>query len=253
MLPRWIAPPIGKRPVFPRAGGSGPSPPMASTRSGAPSPAGFPNLSRASPTASLSGAPPVRGPSHPPPHAARVHCNYPGIDRTWLACEKSTYPGSFAGWHASWLLRNFAITEFSEVGWDRVCCLPTAAPPCGRFGSALGCAEGRLRPPLARAVCAQGIPRPPPSSRSLPATRPSGRHSQTLLLPGPPTPAALREARTPGLSPCSVPRLASGILLLLKGFSLFRSEAGGGSYCRRHHLGAPEVTLLHLGSGYLAS
>src|SRR5829696_3478304 len=149
---------------------------------------------------------------------------------------------------------NFAITAFSEVGLVQVCCcLPTAAPPCGRFGSAHGCAEGRLRPPLAHAVCAQGIPRPPPSSRSLPATRPSGRHSQTLLLPGPPTPAALREARTPGLSPCSVPRLASGILLLLKGFSLFRSEAGRGSYCRRHHLGAPEVTLLHLGSGYLAS
>src|SRR5215216_6330287 len=134
-----------------------------------------------------------------------------------------------------------------------LCCLPTAAPPCGRFGSAHGCAEGRLRPPLAHAVCAQGIPRPPPSSRSLPATRPSGRHSQTLLLPGPPTPAALREARTPGLSPCSVPRLASGILLLLKEFSLFRSEAGGGSYCRRLLLGASEVTLLHLGSGYLAS
>src|SRR5215211_3159821 len=45
------------------AKGSSPSPPKASTRIGAPSPAGFPNLSRASPTASLSGAPPVRGPS----------------------------------------------------------------------------------------------------------------------------------------------------------------------------------------------
>src|SRR5215208_686112 len=129
---------------------------------------------------------------------------------------------------------------------------PTAAPPCGRFGSALGCAEGRLRPPLVHAVCAQGIPRPPPSSRSLPATPPSGRHSQALLLPGPPPGAALREARTTGLSPCSAPRLVSGILLL-KGFSLFRSEAGRGGYCLRLLLGASEVTLLHLGSGYLAS
>src|SRR5215213_432799 len=133
-----------------------------------------------------------------------------------------------------------------------LCCLPTAAPPCGRFGSAHGCAEGRLRPPLVHAVCAQGIPRPPPSSRSLPATRPSGRHSQALLLPGPPTGAALREARTTGASPCSVPRLASRILLL-NGFSLFRSEAGRRSYCRRLLLGASEVTLLQLGSGYLAS
>src|SRR5918993_3560793 len=141
-----------------------------------------------------------------------------------------------------------------HVGSDRVCCcLPTAAPPCGRFGSAHGCAEGRLRPPLAHAVCAQGIPRPPPTSRSLPATPPSGRHSQALLLPGPPTGAALREARTTGVSPCSAPRLASGILLLLKGFSLFRSEAGRGGYCRRLLLGASEVTLLHVGSGYLAS
>src|SRR5215208_4416739 len=134
-----------------------------------------------------------------------------------------------------------------------LCCLPTAAPPCGRFGSAHGCAEGRLRPPLAHAVCAQGIPRPPPSSRSLAATRPSGRHSPALLVPGPPTAAALRVVRTPGLSPCNVPRLASRILLLLKGFSLFRSEAGRGGYCRRLLLGAPEVTLLHVGSGYLAS
>src|SRR5215207_73230 len=140
-----------------------------------------------------------------------------------------------------------------HVGSDRVCCcLPTAALPCGHFGSAHGCAEGRLGPPLAHAVCAQDIPRPPPSSRSLPATRPSGRHSQALLLPGPPTRAALREARTLGVSPCSVPRLASGILLS-KGFSLFRSEAGRGGLCRRLLLGASEVTLLHLGSGYLAS
>src|SRR5919112_2943994 len=134
-----------------------------------------------------------------------------------------------------------------------LCCLPTAAPPCGRFGSAHGGAEGRLRPPLAHAVCAQGIPRQPPSSRSLAATRPSGRHSQALLVPGPPTRAALREARTTGVSPCSVPRLASGILLLLKGFSLFRSEVGSGRLCRRLLLGASKVTLLHLGSGYLAS
>src|SRR5919112_3416813 len=133
-----------------------------------------------------------------------------------------------------------------------LCCLPTAAPPCGRFGSAHGGAEGRLRPPLAHAVCAQGIPRQPPSSRSLAATRPSGRHSQALLVPGPPTRAALREARTPGLSPCSAPRLASRILLL-KGFSPFRSEAGRGGYCHRLLLGASEVTLLHVGSGYLAS
>src|SRR5215218_8390149 len=99
---------------------------------------------------------------------------------------------------------DFAYTEFSEAGWVRVCCyLPTAAPPCGRFGSANGGAEGRLRPPLAHAVCAQGIPRPPPSSRSLPATRPSGRHSQALLVPGPPAEAALREVRTTGSSPCS--------------------------------------------------
>src|SRR5215218_6029105 len=133
---------------------------------------------------------------------------------------------------------DFPFTEFSEVGWVRVCCfLPTAAPPCGRFGSAHGCAEGRLRPPLAHAVCAQGIPRPPPSSRSLPATHPSGRHSQALLVPSPPTGAALREARTPEVSPCSAPRLASGIHLL-KGFSLFRSEAGRGGYCRRLVLGA---------------
>src|SRR5215218_2438860 len=147
---------------------------------------------------------------------------------------------------------DFPFTEFSEVGSVRVCFLPTAAPPCGRFGSAHGCAEGRLRPPLARAVCAQGIPRPPPSSRSPPATRPSGRHSQALLVPAPPTGAALREARTTGVSPCSAPRLASRILLL-KGFSLFRSEAGRGGYCRRLLLGASEVTLLHLDSGYLAS
>src|SRR5215208_305428 len=133
-----------------------------------------------------------------------------------------------------------------------LCCLPTAAPPCGRFGSAHGCAEGRLRPPLAHAVCAQGIPRPPLSSRSLAATRPSGRHSQALLPPDPPTGAALREARTTGSSPCSVPRLASGILLL-KGFSLFRSEAGRGGLCRRLLLDASEVTLLRVGSGYLAS
>src|SRR5215217_3410321 len=135
-----------------------------------------------------------------------------------------------------------------HVGSDRVCCcLPTAALPCGHFGSAHGCAEGRLGPPLARAVCAQGIPRPPPSSRSLPATRPSGRHSQALLLPGPPTAAALREARTTGVSPCSAPRQASGILLP-KEFSLFRSEVGRGGYCRRLLLGASEVTLLHVGS-----
>src|ERR687895_2923765 len=118
------------------------------------------------------------------------------------------------------------MTEFSDVGWVRVCCcLPSAALPCGRFGSARGWPEGRLKPPLAHAVCAQGIPRPPPSSRSLPATRPSGRHSQALLLPGPPTAAALREARTTGSSPCRAPHLAYGILLL-NGFSLFRSEAG---------------------------
>src|SRR5215203_3119383 len=135
-----------------------------------------------------------------------------------------------------------------HVGSDRVCCcLPTAALPCGHFGSAHGCAEGRLGPLLAHAVCAQGIPRPPPSSRSLPATGPSGRHSQALLLPGPPTGAALREARTPGASPRSAPPLASRILLL-SGFSLFRSEAGRGAYCRRLLLGASEVTLLHLGS-----
>src|SRR5215216_4018152 len=133
-----------------------------------------------------------------------------------------------------------------------LCCLPTAAPPCGRFGSAHGCAEGRLRPPLAHAVCAQGFPRPPPSSRSLAATRPSGTHSQALLVPGPLTGAAPREACTPGASPCSAPRLVSGILLL-KGFSLFRSEAGRGGYCRRLLLGASEVTLLRVGSGYLAS
>src|SRR5829696_6716163 len=140
-----------------------------------------------------------------------------------------------------------------HVGSDRVCCcLPTAALPCGHFRCAHGCAEGRLGPPLAHAVCAQGIPRPPPSSRSLPATRPSGRHSQALLVPGPPTGAALREARTEGLSPCNVPRLASGILLL-KGFSLFRSEAGRGGYCCRLLLGASEITLLQVGSGYLAS
>src|SRR5215217_4136502 len=140
-----------------------------------------------------------------------------------------------------------------HVGTDRVwCCLPTAALPCGRFGSLHGCAAGRLGLPLAHAVCAQGIPRPPPSSRSLPATRPFGRHSQALLLPGPPIRAALRGACTPGTSPCNAPRLASGILLL-KGFSLFRSEAGRGGFCRRLLLGASEVTLLRVGSGYLAS
>src|SRR5215207_3293452 len=64
VLGRGLARPKGERPLFPRAGGgSAPSPPMASTRSGAPSPAGLPNRSRASPTASLSGAPPIRGPS----------------------------------------------------------------------------------------------------------------------------------------------------------------------------------------------
>src|ERR687898_1447220 len=135
---------------------------------------------------------------------------------------------------------NFAMTEFSEVGWIRVCCcLPTAAPPCGPFGSAHGCAEGRLGPLLAHAVCAQGIPRPPPSSRSLPATRPSGRHSQALLLPGPPTGAALREARTPGLSPCSVPRLTSRILLLKGVFSISQRGWERG-YCRRLLLCASE-------------
>src|SRR5829696_2179923 len=65
-------------------------------------------------------------------------------------------------WKSVLLDLDFPFTAFSEVGWVRVCCfLPTAAPRCGRFGSAHGCAEGRLRPPLARAVCAQGIPRPP--------------------------------------------------------------------------------------------
>src|SRR5215204_6590416 len=120
---------------------------------------------------------------------------------------------------------NFVLTEFSEVGGVLVCCcLPTAAPPCGRFGSALGCAEGRLRPPLAHVVCALGIPRPPPSSRSLPTTRLSGRHSQALLLPGPPTGAALREAHTAALL-CRVPRPDSGTLLLLRWFYLPRRYA----------------------------
>src|SRR5215211_8219794 len=174
------------------------------------------------------------------------------MNRRWTTCRgqygepysPECLEGKFCG-----LRRDEVLRSWLGPG---LCCLPTAAPPCGRFGSAHGCAEGRLRPPLAHAVCAQGIPRPPLSSRSLAATRPFGRHSQALLLPGPPTGAALREARTPGVSPCSAPPLGSGILLL-KGFSLFRSEAGRGGYCLRLVLGASEVTLLRLGSGYLAS
>src|SRR5215212_2012732 len=51
------------------------------------------------------------------------------------------------------------------------------------------------------------------SPRSLPATRPSGRHYQALLPPAPPIRVALREART-GASPCIEVRQDIGTLVL---------------------------------------
>jgi hypothetical protein len=88
--PRGLAPPKGERAGFPRAGGSAPSPPKASTRGGAPSPQGIPNRSGASLAAGPSRAPPVLGPSHPPPAALVSY--HPGINSTSLAFAKSTVP-----------------------------------------------------------------------------------------------------------------------------------------------------------------